>query len=27
AIQLEGYRDDQLRVGLGSWLVPEAEAA
>jgi heterodisulfide reductase subunit A len=27
AIQLEGYGDDQLRVGLGSWLVPAAEAA
>ena len=27
AIQLEGYRDDQLRVGLGAWLVPEVEAA
>jgi len=27
AIQLEGYRDDQLRVGLGAWLAPEVEAA
>jgi heterodisulfide reductase subunit A len=27
AIQLEGYRDDQLRVGLGAWLAPEIEAA
>jgi heterodisulfide reductase subunit A len=27
AIQLEGYRDDQLRVGLGAWLVPQTEAA
>ena len=27
AIQLEGYRDEQLRVGLGAWLVPQAEAA
>jgi heterodisulfide reductase subunit A len=27
AIQLEGYRDEQLRVGLGAWLIPEVEAA
>jgi heterodisulfide reductase subunit A len=27
AIQLEGYRDEQLRVGLGSWLEFPAEAA
>jgi heterodisulfide reductase subunit A len=25
AIQLEGYRDEQLRVGLGAWLSPQAE--
>jgi heterodisulfide reductase subunit A-like polyferredoxin len=25
AIQLEGYRDEQLRVGLGSWSVPVPE--
>jgi heterodisulfide reductase subunit A-like polyferredoxin len=24
AIQLEGYRDEQLRLGLGSWAVPAA---
>jgi len=27
AIQLEGYRDEQLRVGLGAWRTPETEAA
>jgi heterodisulfide reductase subunit A-like polyferredoxin len=27
AIQLEGYRDEQLRLGLGAWLEHPAEAA
>ena len=27
AIQLEGYRDEQMRVGLGAWLEPSVEVA
>jgi heterodisulfide reductase subunit A-like polyferredoxin len=27
AIQLEGYRDEQMRVGLGAWLQPSVEVA